>query len=104
MSNYLFANYQVCEGMVNLSPRGFDVVDFSVCVMYADGYYTITARRSDCSGIHERKAERYESIVRAVFGALRSCCGYRSRYWSAARYSEVSRNIVAQLRPYLPER
>lgn len=104
MSNYLFADYQVCEGMVNLSPRGFDVVDFSVCVVYADGRYTITARRSDTSNFHERKAESCEGIIRAVFCALRSCCGYRSSYWSCAKYCEISRSIVTQLRPYLPER
>lgn len=102
MSNYLFASYQVCEGMSNLSPRGFDVVDFSVCVVYADGCYTITTRRSDTSGFYERKAERYEGVVRAILGALRVCCGYRSSYWSCAKYSEVSRNLIAQLRPYLP--
>lgn len=106
MSNYLHASYQVCEGMAGISPRGFDVVDFSVSIVFADGRYTVCARRSDSSGFHEHKVEHYsyKEIMRAVCSALRSCCGYRSSYWSSAKYSEVSRNLMTQLRPYLPNR
>lgn len=105
MSNCLFANY-LAASMGNLSPRGEELVEFCVSVVFADGHYTITARRDDCGGIHERHVGSYSrhGIIRAVLDVVREACGYRSSYWSGAKYCEVSRNIMAQLRPYLPER
>lgn len=104
MSNYLFANY-LAANMKNLSPRGEELVNFYVSIVFADGHYTIAARRDDCGSVHERSVDNYNrgAIIRAVLGVVRSICGYRSSYWSCARYCEVSRNLVAQLRPYLPD-
>lgn len=105
MSNCLFANY-LAASMENLSPRGEELVLFCVSIVFADGHYTITARRDDRGIVHECHVGTYNrgAIVRAVLCAVRNACGYRSSYWSGAKYCEVSRNIVAQLRPYLPER
>lgn len=105
MSNYLFANYLAAD-MKNLSPRSEDLVNFFVSITFADGHYTISARRDDCNGVHERHVDNYNrgAIVRAVLGVVRTACGYGSSFWSCAKYSEVSRNLMAQLRPYLPDR
>lgn len=104
MSNYIYANYQVCEGMVGLSPRRWDVVDFSVIVTFADGRYTVCARRSDSSNFYECKVAHYsyKEIMRAVCSALRSCCGYGSSYWSLSLYCEVTRGVKRGLHPFLP--
>lgn len=105
MSNHLYADYLATD-MENLSPRGEELVNFYVSIVFADGHYTITARRDDCGGMHERHVGSYSrhGIIRAVLGVVREACGYRSSYWSGVKYCEVSRNIMAQLRPYLPER
>ena len=109
MSNYLSANY-LADGMADASPRGNELVNFTVTIVFADGHYTITARRDDCCGVHECHVERYNkaAIMHAVYGVLRKCCGYRShyrsRYWSVSVYCDVARCIMAQLLPYLPER
>ena len=105
MSNYLYANYLAAD-MENLSYRCEELVNFSVSIIFADGRYTIVARRDDCSNIHECHVDSYnhDEIIRAVLCVVRTACGYRSSYWSVAKYYEVSRNLVAQLRPYLPER
>lgn len=104
MSNYLSANY-LAANMTNLSPRGEKLVNFFVSVVFADGHYTIAARRDDLEGVFECHVDNYDrgTIVRAVLGAVRSICGDGSSYWSCAKYCEVSRNLIAQLRPYLPE-
>ena len=105
MSNYLYANY-LADGMDNVSPRMESLVNFEVTIVFADGRYTITARRDDCSNIHECHVDiyDYDAIIRAVLDVVLTACGYHSSYWSVAKYREVSRNLVAQLRPYLPKR
>lgn len=104
MSNYLSANY-LAANMANLSPRGKELVNFFVSIVFADGHYTIAARRDDCGGVSECYVDNYDrgAIVRAVLGVVRSICGNGSSYWSCAKYCEVSRNLMAQLRQYLPE-
>lgn len=105
MSNYLFANC-LAANMESLSPRSNELVNFSTSIVFADGRYTITARRDDCGGIHECHVEHYNkaAIMRAVYGVLRKCCGYGSRYWLVSVYVDVARCIRSQLLPYLPER
>lgn len=103
MSNCLYANYLATK-MKNLSPRGEELVSFGVSVRFCDNRYTVTAYRDDCRVLEERHADTPSDIVRAVLGAVRTVCGYRSSYWSCAKYCEVSRNLVTQLRPYLPDR
>ena len=103
MSNYLFANY-LTANMENLSPRGEETVNFGVSVRFCDGQYTITAYRDDSRTIGECHADAPSGIIRAVLGAVRTVCGHRTAYWSCSRYCEVSRNLVAQLRPYLPNK
>lgn len=105
MSNYLYANY-LADGMADASPRGNQLVNFTITIVFADGRYTITARRDDYGSIYECHVERYNkaAIMHAVYSVLRKCCGYRSRYWSISVYGDVARCIRAQLLPYLPER
>lgn len=103
MSNCLYANYLAAK-MENLSPRGEELVNFGVSVRFCDNRYTVTAYRDDCRIMGEHHADTSNGIVRAILGAVRTVCGYRSSYWSCAKYSEVSRNLMTQLRPYLPDR
>ena len=103
MNNCLYANYLAAK-MENLSPRGEELVNFGVSVRFCDSRYTVTAYRDDCRATGECHADTPNGIVRAILGAVRTVCGYRSSYWSSAKYSEVSRNLMAQLRPYLPNR
>lgn len=103
MSNCLYANYLAAK-MENLSPRGEELVNFGVSVRFCDNRYTVTAYRDDCCAMVERHADTPNGIVRAILGAVRTVCGYRSSYWSCVKYTEVSRNLMAQLRPYLPDR
>ena len=104
MSNYLYANY-LADGMKNASPRMEHLVLFNVSVVFADGKYTVAARRDDCGGLYERHVNSYsrDAIMRAVYSVLRKCCGYGSRYWSVSAFVDVARNIKTQLLPYLPE-
>lgn len=105
MATKLVANY-LADGMADASPRMESLVNFTIAIVFADGHYTITARRDDCGGVHERHVDRYDraAIMRAVYGVLRKCCGYGSRYWLVSVYVDVTRCIRAQLLPYLPER
>lgn len=105
MSNCLFANY-LADGMTAASPHGKELVTFIVSIVFADGCYTIAARRDDCGGLHERHVDSYSrgAIMRAVYGVLRRCCGYGTRYWNVSAYADICRNIKAQLLPLLPER
>ena len=102
MSNCIYANYLAAK-MENLSPRGEELVNFGVSVRLCDNRYTVTAYRDDCRAVGERHADTPSGIVRAVLDAVRTVCGYRSRYWSCAKYCEVSRNLVSHLRQYLPD-
>ena len=104
MSNHLYANYLATD-MEEASPREKHLVIFSVSIVFADGCYTIAARRDDCGSIHERHVDNYNhrQIMRAVCHVLRSACGYGSRYWLPSVYMEVVRNIRRQLVPYLPK-
>lgn len=104
MSNHLYVNYLATD-MEEASPRGEELVNFYVSIVFADGRYTITASRDDCNSIHERHVDNYSrgAIMRAVCDVLRRCCGYHSRYWLVSVYVDVCRNIKAQLLPYLPD-
>lgn len=98
MSNCLSANY-LAANMANLSPRGEELVNFLVSIVFADGHYIIAASRDDCGGVLECYVDNCD--CRAVLRVVRAICGYGSSYWGCAKYCEVSRNLMAQLRPYL---